>query len=139
MSGSSVIHSPMVPYPPKIKPEQNCSGYSPLENHNVITCCNVNEPQSPAITSYGGQAQQLHNRQMRDCNMNDTSFIMQLASAPKGHVPASCGFGMNLPQQGFTFRLPMPNAHIPPVGKLHLIFIDLLFCSSLTNHFAEPT
>ncbi|XP_078354108.1 nuclear factor 1 C-type-like isoform X3 [Oculina patagonica] len=117
-SGSSVIHSPMVPYPPKIKPEQNCSGYSPMENHNsAITCCNVNEPQSPAVTSYGGQVPQLHNRQMRDCNMNDTSFIMQLATAPKGHVPASCGFGMNIPQQGFTFRLPMPNAHIPSVGS----------------------
>lgn len=116
-SGSSVIHSPMVPYPPKIKPEQNCSGYSPIENHNsAISCCNVNEPQSPAVTSYGGQASQMHNRPMRDCNMNDT-FIMQLASAPKGHVPASCGFGMNLPQQGFTFRLPMPNAHIPSVGS----------------------
>ncbi|XP_020629156.1 nuclear factor 1 C-type-like isoform X2 [Orbicella faveolata] len=116
-SGSSVIHSPMVPYPPKIKPEQNCSGYSPIENHNsAISCCNVNEPQSPAVTSYGGQASQMHNRPMRDCNMNDT-FIMQLASTPKGHGPASCGFGMNLPQQGFTFRLPMPNAHIPSVGS----------------------
>lgn len=126
-SGSSVIHSPMVPYPPKIKPEQNCSGYSPMDNHNsAITCCNVNEPQSPAVTSYGGQVPQLHNRQMRDCNMNDTSFIMQLASAPKGHVPASCGFGMNIPQQGFTFRLPMPNAHIPSVGTLFCIFGHLV-------------
>ena len=126
MSGSSVIHSPMVPYPPKIKPEQNCSGYSPIENHNsAISCCNVNEPQSPAVTSYGGQATQMHNRPMRDCNMNDT-FIMQLASAPKGHVPASCGFGMNLPQQGFTFRLPMPNAHIPSVGRSFGIFGHLI-------------
>lgn len=107
----------MVPFPAKIKPEQNCSGYGQMENHNsVITCSNVNEPQSPAVTSYGGQTQQLHNRAMRDCNMNETSFIMQLASTPKGHVPASCGFGMNLPQQGFTFRLPMQNAHIPSVG-----------------------
>ena len=89
-----------------------------MENHNsgVITCNNVNDPQSPAVTSYGGQTQQLHNRQMRDCNMNETPFIMQLASTAKGHVPASCGFGMNLQQQGFTFRLPMPNAHMPTVG-----------------------
>lgn len=117
-SGSSVIHSPMVPYPAKIKPEQNCTGYSPMENHHsAITCCNVNEPQSPAVTSYSGQTQQLHLRQMRDCNMNDTSYIMQLASAPKGHVQASCGLVPQLPQQGFTFRLPMPNAHIPSVGS----------------------
>lgn len=108
----------MVPYPAKIKPEQNCTGYSPMENHHsAITCCNVNEPQSPAVTSYSGQTQQLHLRQMRDCNMNDTSYIMQLASAPKGHVQASCGLVPQLPQQGFTFRLPMPNAHIPSVGK----------------------
>jgi len=107
----------MVQFPAKIKPEQNCSGYSPMENHNsVITCNNVNDPQSPAVTSYGGQTQQLHNRQMRDCNMNETPFIMQLASTAKGHVPASCGFGMNLQQQGFTFRLPMPNAHMTTVG-----------------------
>ena len=39
-----MIHSPMVPFPAKIKPEQNCSGYSAMENHNsVITCCNMNE------------------------------------------------------------------------------------------------
>lgn len=63
--------------------------------------------------------------------MNDTSFIMQLASAPKGHVPASCGFGMNLQQQGFTFRLPMPNAHIPAAGKLDSVFHEfgILFIS----------
>lgn len=143
VSGSSVIHSPMVPYPPKIKPEQNCSGYSPIENHNsAISCCNVNEPQSPAVTSYGGQASQMHNRPMRDCNMNDT-FIMQLASAPKGHVPASCGFGMNLPQQGFTFRLPMPNAHIPSVGRS--LFFTLTYlaislqshCETVTRHFEQ--
>lgn len=90
-----------------------------MENHHsAITCCNVNEPQSPAVTSYSGQTQQLHLRQMRDCNMNDTSYIMQLASAPKGHVQASCGLVPQLPQQGFTFRLPMPNAHIPSVGKV---------------------
>ena len=136
MSGSSVIHSPMVPYPPKIKPEQNCSGYSPIENHNsAISCCNVNDPQSPAVTSYGGQASQMHHRPMRDCNMNDT-FIMQLASAPKGHVPASCGFGgMNLPQQGFTFRLPMPNAHIPSVGRS--LFLHLHFWQFTYNHFEQ--
>lgn len=113
----------MVPFPAKIKPEQNCSGYSPMENHNsVITCHNGNEAQSPAVTSFSGQAQQLHNRPMRDCNMNETSFIMQLAPTPKGHGPTSCGFGMNLQQQGFTFRLPMPNSHLPSVGKVQFIF-----------------
>ncbi|XP_073227795.1 nuclear factor 1 C-type-like isoform X2 [Porites lutea] len=116
-SGSSVIHSPMVPFPAKIKPEQNCSGYSAMENHNsVITSCNMNESHSPAVTSYGGQTHQPHSRPMRDCNMNETPFIMQLASA-KSHMPSSCGFGMNFQQQGFAFRLPMPNAHMPAVGS----------------------
>ncbi|XP_029198094.2 nuclear factor 1 B-type-like isoform X3 [Acropora millepora] len=119
-SGSSVIHSPLIPFPAKIKPEQNCSGYSPMENHNsVITChSGTNEAPSPAVTSYSGQTQQhMHNRQMRDCNMNEAPFIMQLAQNPKGHGPASCGFAMNLQQQGFTFRLPMPNTNLPSVGS----------------------
>ena len=106
----------MVPFPAKIKPEQNCSGYNTMESHNsVITSCNMNESHSPAVTSYGGQAQPPNNRPMRDCNMNETPFFMQLAST-KGHMPSSCGFGMNFQQQGFTFRLPMPNAHMPPAG-----------------------
>ena len=117
-SGSSVIHSPLIPFPAKIKPEQNCSGYSPMENHSsVITCHNgTHEPSSPAVTSYSSQTPHLHNRPMRDCNMNESSFIMQLAQNPKGHGPASCGFSMNLQQQGFAFRLPMPNTNIPSVG-----------------------
>lgn len=118
-SGSSVIHSPLIPFPAKIKPEQNCSGYSPMENHSsVITCHNgTHEPSSPAVTSYSSQTPHLHNRPMRDCNMNESSFIMQLAQNPKGHGPASCGFSMNLQQQGFAFRLPMPNTNIPSVGS----------------------
>lgn len=90
-----------------------------MENHNsVITChSGTNEAPSPAVTSYSGQTQQhMHNRQMRDCNMNEAPFIMQLAQNPKGHGPASCGFAMNLQQQGFTFRLPMPNTNLPSVG-----------------------
>ena len=107
----------MVPYPAKIKPEQNCTGYNPMDTHNsVITCGNVNDSPSPAVT-YSAQTQHLQNRPIRDCNMNDTSFIMQLTSAQKGLVQASCGYGgMHLQQQGFPFRLPVPNTHVPAVG-----------------------
>lgn len=105
-----MTHQTMMQFAAKVKPEQNCGGYGSIEQS--MTCSGTAELTSPVVTQQA--------RIMRDCNMNDTTFIMQPPSTQQkvGHMVNSCGFGTlhHLQQQAFSFRIPV-SGHTSSVGK----------------------
>ncbi|XP_032217792.1 nuclear factor 1 C-type isoform X2 [Nematostella vectensis] len=93
-------HSQVMPFPVKIKPEQNCNSYNIMDQQSNISCCAVNDPQSPSINSYNNQ-HQVQGRPMvsPDYNNNMNDAFMHAMSAGKN-------MSIHPQQQAFQFRIP---------------------------------
>jgi hypothetical protein len=110
-----------MPFPVKIKPEQNCGTYDMIGQQSNIQCCGMNEPQSPSINSYNPQQQQQQQQQQQgqprpllspDFNNNMSDAYLQVMAGQK-NLGLNMG-NMHAQTQAFQFRIPGP---MPTVGK----------------------
>ena len=110
-----MVQSPVIPFPVKIKPEQNPTGYTMMDQQSNV-CCGMNEPQSPSINTYNTQQQHVQPRPVMspdyNNNMND-AYLQALAGQKSLSMNGGIG-SMHTQQQGFQFRIP--TGPVPTIG-----------------------
>ncbi|XP_020906149.1 uncharacterized protein LOC110244286 isoform X2 [Exaiptasia diaphana] len=113
---AGMVQSPVIPFPVKIKPEQNPTGYTMMDQQSNV-CCGMNEPQSPSINTYNTQQQHVQPRPVMspdyNNNMND-AYLQALAGQKSLNMNGGIG-SMHTQQQGFQFRIP--TGPVPTIGS----------------------